>query len=116
MQIATRREGDVLVVALSGDFGTEEVASLNAVLEPAVAGGSRRIVFDLTEVVFMNSTAVGAVLNLKRRVAPLGGAVAVANAVGPVQKVWAVLGLDPSIPLCGSVADALARIRAPGRD
>jgi anti-anti-sigma factor len=113
MKVTTRRDGDVLVLALSGDFGTEDVPSFNAALEPAVSGGSTRIAFDFAGVTFMNSTAVGAVLNLRRRVAPLGGAVAVANAAGPVRKIWTVLGLDPSIPLCPSVEDAVSRLRSP---
>ena len=99
MEIRKDLDGDVLILALSGDFDTTEVENFAAEITGSVEAGFFRVLLDLEGLRFINSTALGALLTAQKRMAQYGGGVAAANAQPAVEKTLKILGLDQKISL-----------------
>jgi anti-sigma B factor antagonist len=99
MEIRKELDGDILVLGLSGDFDTTEVENFAAEISGALEAGFFRVLLDLGELRFINSTALGALLTAQKRTAQYGGGVAAANAQPAVEKTLKILGLDQKISL-----------------
>jgi anti-sigma B factor antagonist len=111
MQIEKRLEDDILILSLAGDFDTTEVDNYDAEVQAAVDAGYVRILLDLANLQFVNSTALGAMLTSQKRAAQFGGGIAAVNAQPAVGRTLRLLGLDQKIALKGSVAEALSHLR-----
>jgi anti-sigma B factor antagonist len=111
MQIEKRFEEDILVISLSGDFDTTEVDSYDAEIQSAVEAGYVRILLDLANLRFVNSTALGAMLTSQKRAAQFGGGIAAVNAQPTVSRTLRLLGLDQKISLRNSLPEALSSLR-----
>jgi anti-sigma B factor antagonist len=61
-EIVPAREGDALVLGLSGELDVASVGSLEEAIDLAEEGSARWVVVDLTEVQFIDSTALHALL------------------------------------------------------
>lgn len=99
MEIRRELDGDILILGLAGDFDTTEVENFAAEVSGAVEAGFFRVLLDLGELRFINSTALGALLTAQKRMSQYGGGVAAANAQPAVEKTLKILGLDQKISL-----------------
>jgi anti-anti-sigma factor len=63
----------------------------------------RRLVIDMTDVTFLDSTGLGAIVALQRRQRSHGGVVAIANAAPQVQQVLQLTGMHLTMEVNGSV-------------
>lgn len=80
------------VVVLRGSLGAQESVSLRATLLAAVATGAD-VEVDLSQVTFLDSTALGVLVSMQRRSRRLGGSLAV-FAPGPrVHRILRITGL-----------------------
>ncbi|MFE0581439.1 MULTISPECIES: STAS domain-containing protein [unclassified Streptomyces] len=59
--VETRSDGDVRIVVMAGEFDIDTVADLRTALDPAAPGVSR-FVLDVTAVTFVDSAALGIML------------------------------------------------------
>jgi anti-sigma B factor antagonist len=96
--------GDVTVYALRGEFDLAVSAKL-ADLLPADPG-ARRIVLDMTEVQYCDSSCLQVLLRLGTRLRDAGGRFAVATTVPAVIRPIELLGLGAVMPLHPSVSAA----------
>lgn len=71
-------------------------------------GGAPRVVLDLGSVHFIDSSGLGVVLGVLRRVRQAGGALRVVVVERQVTELFELLGLDAIVELRGSVAEAIA--------
>jgi len=99
MEIRKDLDGDILILSLSGDFDTTEVENFAAEISGAAEAGFFRLLLELSELRFINSTALGALLTAQKRMAQYGGGVAAAEAQPAVDKTLRILGLDQKISL-----------------
>lgn len=107
------------------DGGAEETAlvSLHGELDAFAAGRvrelmaeaahCRRLVIDLSDVSFVDSSGLGAIVSGIRRVRAIGGAVAVAVSPGPVERLLRTAGFDRVVRLARSVDEARATLDSP---
>jgi len=65
VEAVTQRDGDV-VVRLAGELDLYNAAEVGAAVEQAAQGAPGRLVVDLTEVSFVDSTALGTLFEAKR--------------------------------------------------
>ncbi|CAB4868616.1 unannotated protein [freshwater metagenome] len=56
--------------------------------------GSPKLVLDLTETTFVDSTALGVIIGLVKRVRPVGGDVVLVNVDPEIARTLAITGLD----------------------
>lgn len=79
-------------------------------LEQAMTTAPRRVVLDLSDVRFMDSTGLGLFVSLLKMLGP-NGAIAVAGAQPPVVRLFELTRLDTLFRLVGDVAAARALVR-----
>lgn len=112
MEIVKTVENDILVLALAGDFDTTEAGNFSAEVTAAVDDGYLRLLLDLTDLGFINSTGLGSLLRAQKRMAQYGGGVAVCGAGRTVKKTFQILQLHKRIPLFDTKAEALKHLEA----
>ena len=91
------------VVAVGGELDLSNVAELSAALESAAAHGA--VVLDLSELAYLDSSAVEALIVRARRGAPVR---VVCPPGSIVRRTLEILGLEQVMPLTDSLDQALA--------
>lgn len=103
----TEREGSA-VLAVSGEVDVASAPRLRERIVGMVADGHRRIVLDLDEVDFLDSTGLGVLVGALKRVRTHGGELHIVCTSPRILKVFDITGLTLVFPLHGSV-DAAVR-------
>lgn len=88
------RKRNTLTVRLSGDLDHNVAGKIRAevdelILDPRV----RRLVFDLSELEFMDSSGIGLIIGRYKLMTRRGGSVAVACSEGRVDRIFEMAGL-----------------------
>ena len=112
--LSTETVNGVLVVHVSGELDLGHADRLSAALndEPAGAGGTP-VAIDMSEVTFIDSTGVRALLQAKRRADDAGAAFALVAPSAPVLRVLQLSELMEALNVIDAVdADTVARLRA----
>jgi anti-sigma B factor antagonist len=68
--------------------------------------GEQYLVLDLSDVTFMDSSALGALISAVKRLGPTG-TIAVASLAGPVAKLFSVTRMDRVFSVNATVKDAV---------
>jgi anti-anti-sigma factor len=66
----------------------------------------RRLVIDMSDVTFLDSTGLGAIVALQRRQRSHGGVVAIANAAPPVERILQLTGMHLTMEVNGAAPAA----------
>jgi anti-sigma B factor antagonist len=104
---------DVFVISLAGDGDLIAAPELRAHVDQAIGRGAHALLLDLTAATFVDSTALGILVDALKRLRPRGGRVAVACPDPGIRKVFDITGLDRMLPVLESVPDALAVLGEP---
>ena len=99
--------GDAIVVALTGELDLYNTPALREALREAAGRAPRRLVVDLSEVTFVDSTALGAFVEARSTFAD-GDAFVLAAPGLEVRRALEVSGLDRHFVVCDTVESALA--------
>ena len=94
MELILVRSGGELRALLSGELDQHSAKAVRDPLDAALAEGDfKRLVFDMKDVTFMDSSGIGVVLGRYKRIAAAGGSMSVINAGGSVEKVLRMSGV-----------------------
>lgn len=106
-----QREG-VLVAAVHRKlFDAEACAALRERVAGPASAGRMPVVLDMAEVSYMSSMAIGALLALMKQLKAADLPLLLAE-VGPkLREVLKVTRIESMLPSCGSVEEALSRLR-----
>jgi anti-anti-sigma factor len=103
-------QGRIRVVAIAGDLDMAAAPSFERALFDTVAGNEPTIL-DLSEVSFMDSTAIGAMLAVKRQAELQPGRFAVVCAPGSeIERTLLYMGLDVAFAIVQSRGQAAAEL------
>jgi anti-sigma B factor antagonist len=105
-----RRPGHVLVT-VAGEIDIATAAQLRGRLAGPADGG-RQVIVDFGGVSFIDAAGAGVLAGAAARAAARGGSLQLAAAGRQVRRVLALTGLDRSIPLAATVAEAQAVLRS----
>ena len=109
--VSSEREGDDLgVVSVGGEVDIFTAPQFKECMVELLDSGVRRLVIDLSEVTFIDSTALGVLIGGVRRVHGVGGAMALVVTSRPVERVLGVTGLDRVFAMYATRAEALEAI------
>ncbi len=109
------RDGDLAIVAMGGELDYEASPQLRARLVGAIKAGGRRLVLDLTDVTFIDSTAIGVLAGTVARLDEVGGgSLAVVSTNDKVLQIFEITGLDSVIGLHGSREEAVSAFSLAG--
>jgi anti-sigma B factor antagonist len=82
------------VVAVTGEIDLFTAPELKAMLSEAVEAGRTRIVVDLTETTFLDSTALGVLIGAVKRLRSRDGVLTIVNTDANIAKTFEITGLD----------------------
>jgi len=100
-----RQDDRVTVVVVAGEVDAASVQSLRNGIDTL---HTTYLVLDLTQVRFMDSSGLAALVAVRRRLQSLGGSVVVVCGEGVVQRVLKLTGLDKVLTIFPTREEALA--------
>jgi anti-sigma B factor antagonist len=106
---------DVAVLVVGGEVDFEVSPQLKARMMRAIKDGKRRLILDLTDVTFIDSTAIGVLAGVVEKLDESGGgALSVVCLHEKVIQIFEITGLDSVITVHRSREDALAALAFAG--
>ena len=111
MELATEKIGDVTVVVLPGDQldagnAKEFKRDIAPVLEPC-----SKVVFDLHELRFVDSSGLGAILSCLRQLNGKGGDLKLCEMTRPVRALFELVRMHKIFDIYGTKSDAVQALR-----
>jgi anti-sigma B factor antagonist len=103
---ATRWIGRRAVITLRGDIDMATAAQFKAAMDGAVGSGALEVWVDLTEIDFMDSTGLHALVALRSRANELSLGLTVICPEGPARRTIRIGGLESALPLCENRTEA----------
>jgi anti-sigma B factor antagonist len=108
LSVTTSRQDDVSVVTVAGEVDVYTAAQLRAVLDEEIGAGNSRLVVDLDEVSFLDSTGLGVLVGRLKLVRNHSGWLCIVCTNDRILRVFRITGLDKVFGIHDSLADALA--------
>jgi anti-sigma B factor antagonist len=108
LNVERTSDGEVEVVAVSGEIDIASAPRLITGLNDAVGNCELPVVVDLTEVGFMDSTGLALLLNAHRRLSRRGKGFGVACGDGPVRRVFTITDMVDVLQVRPSLEEARA--------
>jgi anti-sigma B factor antagonist len=98
------------VLAVRGEIDLFTAPELKTALGEAIEAGKSRIVVDLGETTFLDSTALGVLIGTVKRLRTHDGRLTIVNVDQNIAKTFEITGLDQIFTIRGSRDDALAAL------
>jgi anti-sigma B factor antagonist len=111
--IATVEDTEVAVISLSGELDIASAPQLEERIQSLVDAGHTRLIVDLADLTFCDSTGIGTLVRANNDCLNLGGYLRLAAPNRHVARVLAVVGLLNTFPTYSSV-DAARRADTAG--
>jgi anti-sigma B factor antagonist len=104
-------DGDRHVVAVRGEIDLFTAPELKQRLTDAIEGGKTRIVVDLSDTTFLDSTALGVLIGAVKRLRSRdGGALVIVNVDQNIAKTFEITGLDQIFTIVAERDAAIAAL------
>jgi anti-sigma B factor antagonist len=104
------QQGDVVVLVLRGSLDVQNSASIRAETAAFEQAGTKKVLVDLRELRQIDSSGVGALMSLFKRLRSAGGQVCFAAAAGQPRAVLKVLRFDKTFSVCDTVEEAMQKL------
>ena len=111
----TAAEGNYAQLALSGEIDLDTVNDLKGCLTSLQERGVERLVIDMTETRYVNSSALAVLVKFAERFRERGGGIGLVNVSSRVKLVFEMLGLLVFFKFFDSVDEAKAAFPAEAR-
>jgi anti-sigma B factor antagonist len=108
MQITKTLNRGVTVLHVSGRLDTSAVPGLDQAIKDALAGGARRLLIDLRDVVYISSGGLRILLSSAKKLAGGEGRFGLYGLQTEVYKIFKLAGFTSIFSLFASEEDALA--------
>lgn len=109
LNFAESKHGDVTVLAVSGNLDSLTVPEVRPVIEKIVSSGTRKVALDLSGLEVIDSSGIGAIVSLFKRVRSLGGDVKIVGVRGQPREILRLLGLERAFDIVATLDEAAAR-------
>jgi len=106
LETVTIGQGDFLV-ALTGEVDLYTAPELKQELLRLVEEGARRIIVDLTDTTFIDSTMLSVLLSTVKRLRPNGGQLGIVCSDRSIRKIFEITLLDRVFPIFESRDEAI---------
>jgi anti-sigma B factor antagonist len=110
LNLTAREQDGVSILAVKGEIDIYTASALDERLSGLIAEGAYRLVVDLTEVDFLDSTGLGVMVKTLKRVREHDGSLDVVVSNDRILKVFRITGLDQVVPLHDSLPSALESV------
>ncbi len=109
MTVEVQESGAHDVVAVRGEIDLATGPHLRRTLDQRLDSGRHRVVIDLEEVDFIDSTGLGILLETHRRTGEKGGSMTLVCRPGLCPRLFEISGLDRVFSFADTVDEAVAR-------
>jgi len=106
LDISTENVGAGCTIALNGEVDVYTSPRLRQELTDVVEAGCVNIVVDLENLSFIDSSGLGALVSVLRRVKERGGTLRLVCTKDSILKIFRITGLDKVFPVFTTVAEA----------
>ena len=111
MEISQERDGDVVIVRLSGRLDSSAAPAAEEKLSSAVVGAPPRLAIDMSDLAYISSAGLRVLLVVAKKIQQQKGKVALGGLVANVREVFTVSGFDTIFPIEADSAAAVAAVR-----
>jgi anti-sigma B factor antagonist len=102
---------DLAILAVGGEVDYEVSPQLKAHVMRAIKAGTRRLVLDLSDVTFIDSTAIGVLAGAVEKLDEAGGgSLAVVSTHEKVMQIFEITGLDSVVTVHPTREEALSAL------
>lgn len=108
----TEVQGDLHVLVVAGEVDLFTAPDLRRAAADAIDDGARRLVIDLTDTTFLDSTGLGVLIGIAKRVRPAGGDVVIVNTEPSTATTFAITGIDGVLTVVETRHEALEELRS----
>lgn len=116
MEILSATDSGIFYLGFVGSFDTTDVEVFQAHVEEAIDSQHFKVVLNLGQMTFINSTALGSLIRAQKRLNQYGGDLAVAELSGFAGSVFKTLGIDRKIRCFDSEAEAVGYLDSVGAE
>ena len=106
-------DGDTQLLRARGELDLYAAPEFKRRMAEAIEGGKTRIVVDLTDATFMDSTALGVLIGALKRLRLREGTLAVASGQPSILRILEVTGMDQVLQVQPTAQRALAAVADP---
>lgn len=108
LTLSSRTEGDATVVVVGGEIDVYTAPKLREHIIDLVSAGAYRLVVDMEQVEFLDSTGLGVLVGGLKRVRAHDGSLVLVCTQDRILKIFRITGLTKVFPIFDSVEAALA--------
>lgn len=102
-----RTDAGITVVKVEGQLVVGNRQELKELVHDAVERGDRKFLFDFTPTAYIDSSGLGALVSISKRVREAGGDLRLAGLNEDLRSLFELTKLDTLFPIAGSAAEAL---------
>jgi anti-sigma B factor antagonist len=107
-------DAETHVINLGGEVDLYTAPEFKERMVQVIEDGKKRVVVDLSEATFIDSTTLGVLVGGVKRLRPSGGSLALVCTDQNIQKIFEITGLDRVFPIHSSREAALTDVGAGG--
>ncbi|MFP4481201.1 MAG: STAS domain-containing protein [Thermovirgaceae bacterium] len=111
MELHRMVEDDIAVIAVSGRLDTATAPEFERESLLRLEEGDKKILLELSELEYISSAGLRAILALAKGAKASGGSVAVCAMTGMVEEVFSISGFDAFIPVASTKDEGLEALR-----
>lgn len=109
MEIAFKKKNKTILIRVVGEIDHHTAKELRIKTENALSQmGGTNILFDFSDVTFMDSSGIGMLIGRYKQVQALGGRLAILSANKTVTEIILLSGVNQLLPLFDTIQDAFA--------
>src|SRR5437879_1811418 len=109
---SSTRTSDIAMIVVRGSLDLTNLEDLRFEVSAIEESRVKKVVVDLRGLRQIDSSGVGVLMSLFKRIGKAGGQVRFAGVTGQPQAVFKVLGFDKAFDVCDTVEDALSKLSA----
>ena len=106
-----KKAGTSLIITVTGELDHHIAAKLRSKIDKELGGEIINIIFDFSELSFMDSSGVGMIMGRYKSVQKLGGSLIVAGATPQVERILKISGLMNIVDVTSTVGQAIEKIK-----
>lgn len=112
VKLESANRGSVLIASLSGELDDHEADTVRTILDREMEkSGATRLVLDLADLTFMDSSGLGVILGRYRKLKAQGGEMAIASVSPTVAKLFEISGIRKIMTIYRKREDAVHALK-----
>ena len=107
MEFTVQQQGDVSIVVLHGELDVAVAPKLKSILKETVEQGHKKIVVDMKDVLFVDSSCLGVMVNAHKLAVVNKSALKFAQSSEQVRKIFELTRTDKHLSFHATIGEAI---------